>query len=1016
MIPRYLVMEGLYSYRRRTEIDFTALTAARLFGIFGPVGSGKSTILEAIGLAVYGDTTRLNSRNDNRNYNLLNLRSNRLWIDFRFLNHDGREYRYTVETKRSGTDYEDVGSLQRKAYRRSDAAASPTSDDDQWVPLDSVAGEDVVGLSYENFRRTVIIPQGRFQEFLQLGVRDRTDMLQELFALDRFDLYRPTKNLAAATQSERTARAAALGEIPPDLDDRLQDVERELTDARTGRAEGVTHREAAEEWRSRLAAVAEVAKEKGEIDAEQERLNAEEEEISAVRRRRKTLETVRDVLVVPWNECVRLEKAVTDAEMRVSRLQAELEPAVAARKHAEERLKQLEEENARRPAMEQRRDALRRAMTYHQEVRGYHRGLQEVEGELRQLKIAREELAGLAEEEDALRRRIDEHERAIPGDDLIQAAEEYRRLQQQIALREKDGEKECLQLENLITHLQDNDVLGDPAPLTPVTDDAFDAAATLVRGHIDEFRRSGEVAAHLAELVSELRDGEPCPLCGATHHPALQAGPASDTTPPVSREEAAWMYQELAALMAARNERTGTVRQLKIELERVRSSVASGTDVPAVAAGLSEIRELKNALEADRRTLQTLQERRSGLSAGLTERTETSASLRGGLEEIKRRLTAEEEALPEELTTAEDPEVLEEEARRIDDTLAALDRELPGARSGRDEAAAGEARLLAARDERQETLDRLREEAEQARRTLDRAITGAAPADSDGSPPAAAITPATLPGLVEQLPDLPGMIDRISRHDQARRDVGSRLRLLEERTRQISLPDLDEPVETALARAVEAVTAADARLQHLDTRIGSLQREAEELNRMKTRRAELQGDVTRLDGRLENLNTLLSLFKGSKFVSYVASVFLEQLVAVANDRFRRLTRNRLELSLRGDHDFEVVDYLNGGRRRSVKTLSGGQTFQAALCLALALVDSIDHRAGQDTPGFFFLDEGFGSLDEDSLRDVFSTLTDLRRENRIVGVISHVESMQQEIDTYLRVKVDPEEGSMISGSG
>lgn len=111
MIPETLVIEGLYSYRSRTTIDFTGLTAARLFGIFGPVGSGKSTLIEAMSIAVYGDTTRLNARGDNRVYNLLNLRSDRLWIDFVFSLGEDRRFRFTAEAKRRSTDFETVGSL-----------------------------------------------------------------------------------------------------------------------------------------------------------------------------------------------------------------------------------------------------------------------------------------------------------------------------------------------------------------------------------------------------------------------------------------------------------------------------------------------------------------------------------------------------------------------------------------------------------------------------------------------------------------------------------------------------------------------------------------------------------------------------------------------------------------------------------------------------------------------------------------------------------------------------------------
>jgi len=106
--------------------------------------------------------------------------------------------------------------------------------------------------------------------------------------------------------------------------------------------------------------------------------------------------------------------------------------------------------------------------------------------------------------------------------------------------------------------------------------------------------------------------------------------------------------------------------------------------------------------------------------------------------------------------------------------------------------------------------------------------------------------------------------------------------------------------------------------------------------------------------------------------------------------------------------------MNGGKIRSVKTLSGGQTFQAALSLALALADNIQ-KITESNQNFFFLDEGFGSLDKESLNIVFDTLKSLRKENRIVGVISHVEEMQQEIDVHLRIENHEERGSTIQPS-
>jgi exonuclease SbcC len=174
---------------------------------------------------------------------------------------------------------------------------------------------------------------------------------------------------------------------------------------------------------------------------------------------------------------------------------------------------------------------------------------------------------------------------------------------------------------------------------------------------------------------------------------------------------------------------------------------------------------------------------------------------------------------------------------------------------------------------------------------------------------------------------------------------------------------------------------------------------------------QLRMDLDKLEMRGEDIKTMKQLFKGSGFVNYVSSVHLRNLCLAANDRFYKLVRQKMSLEITEDNSFQVRDYLNGGKVRSVKTLSGGQTFQAALSLALSLADSIQQFT-DSSQNFFFLDEGFGSLDKESLDVVFETLKSLRKENRIVGVISHVEEMQQEIDTHLRIVNDEENGSTV----
>jgi len=178
MIPLKLTVEGIYSYQERQTIDFTALTDAGLFGIFGAVGSGKSSILEAITYALYGETERLNAR-DKRAYNMMNLKSNRSYIELDFINFENRTFKVTREFKRNSKNFEDVKSPTVVLYENIN---------EQWVPLESSNTQSIIGLSYENFKRTIIIPQGQFKEFIELGAKERTDMMKEIFQLHRFDL------------------------------------------------------------------------------------------------------------------------------------------------------------------------------------------------------------------------------------------------------------------------------------------------------------------------------------------------------------------------------------------------------------------------------------------------------------------------------------------------------------------------------------------------------------------------------------------------------------------------------------------------------------------------------------------------------------------------------------------------------------------------------------------------------------------------------------------------------------
>ena len=253
--------------------------------------------------------------------------------------------------------------------------------------------------------------------------------------------------------------------------------------------------------------------------------------------------------------------------------------------------------------------------------------------------------------------------------------------------------------------------------------------------------------------------------------------------------------------------------------------------------------------------------------------------------------------------------------------------------------------------------------------------------------------------------DLSGVRGEINRYREQVHAVQVRKAELEVLLAGVSY---NEEEHVALCQRVEAALVREREMLAEQGALGS------QIKDMETRvavREKIEQELEGLESRLMNLQMLKGLFRGNDFVKFVSSIYLQNLCNAANERFYRMTRQRLKLELSEENDFVVRDFMNEGRVRSARTLSGGQVFQASLSLALALTDNIRHLTGS-SQNFFFLDEGFGSLDRESLSVVFETLKSLRAENRVVGLISHVEEMQQEVPACLFVENTVERGSVV----
>ena len=488
---------------------------------------------------------------------------------------------------------------------------------------------------------------------------------------------------------------------------------------------------------------------------------------------------------------------------------------------------------------------------------------------------------------------------------------------------------------------------------------------------------------HAAELASTLVDGRPCAVCGATEHPNPTAW-TSELGEPITDAEIAEQRTLLAAAgdalaeagvavqdLAARHASATSASEgrspaeIDADLESARATLASAIDADGAAQALeSRVGELRAELESITATvdeltsaLQTTQNARAALVSQIESITELVEQHRGDHSSVAERVLDLQH-------------------------LLTVTREF-------------EAALLAHADKRLAL--------EHAQQTLREHLDEQRFADSDE------VTEARL--AAPQRDDLSG---RISAHEVARATAAA---ILAEPELQ-GLPEASIEIEPA----AEARRAAGADRDEARVAAGSV---ADRLGRLRS----LVGDaLERLDAsetllaEYETMRSLANSVEGAepntmrmRLESYVLAAQLEEIIRAANARLAVMTGGRYSL----EHD-DSVQYRNTrsglgiaildqhtGRARATHSLSGGETFLASLALALGLAEVVSNQAGGITLDTLFIDEGFGSLDSDTLAIAMSTLDSLRSGGRTIGLISHVEAMKEQIPSRLRITVVPQ---------
>lgn len=1024
MIPKSLTIKGLYSYQHEQVIDFNKLTDAQLFGIFGTVGSGKSSILEAISFALYGDTERLNKSGDNRNYNMLNLKSNELLIDFTFLNHDEQTYRFTVKGRRNGNNFDNVPAFTRSAYNLNNGS---------WEPIETTA-DSIIGLSYENFRRTIIIPQGKFQEFLQLGDTARTNMLKEIFQLEKYEFYQQTASLERkndAVMQELSGRLNQLGEVTEETVQSKSENLKQLTNQYDTAKIELAKLETKE---------AEATSLKKQFDD-----RAEKQTILKALLDRKPEIDLLEKQVIQYEYCLLHFKGLMDAETSIIENQTRKRGQLTA---VSERLQGIQSQlSIDEPKLQTVTADYVQLENRNKEKNEYETVLsikeheEKIAAERKNQKTFSDQLTQLNQEKDTSDQLYKKQKATVAtlkleqpnfselGDvqgwfvkmESIRSQLSGARQQLKDANESIDEKKsklvECVPLE-LNARFIFSSFDSPSSFLTALENQEKSNSKTLKE--LQEQLRHSHVQTQLVAYTEQITDGAPCPLCGSHDHPNVLhidsvSSDISELEIKISQHETenrqiAQATQQLNVAISAITFQTDQTKriteriaELEVEENQHLSHFTWSQFSPNNKEQFDTVRQ--EALGKQKE----LQQQEAELSS-LEEKSVNAQKVYDATKEQVDTIETQIKILTGQVTTLKsqvqllDASVYVLDTETIREKVVALVNHIANTTTEYNDLTKriqqNKIALAAAETEKkglENTVKELDQELENTQNLFTQRLAESAFSDKS-----------EVETVLQTSMNAADEKQKIATFNQqlfsAEKDVNALNQQLEGKTFD---PIAYQTLKESLVAKKEMVETLNTARIEAETQFKRLQADWEA-------KKQLLSDFEKLEVRKSNIQTLKRLFSSNGFVNYISSVYLQQLCEAANERFHKLTRQQLRLEVTDNNTFQVRDFLNEGRVRSVKTLSGGQTFQASLCLALALAESIPQqsRANQN---FFFLDEGFGSQDKESLRIVFKSLKALRQENRIVGVISHVEELQQEIDTYLTIANDPEKGSLVVGS-
>lgn len=1064
MKPILLTMQAFGSYGEKTEIDFQK--GGDFFLISGDTGSGKSTIFDAMMFALYGKVSTNGSGKENELLSqFVDVRNDKPLVSLVFTAHQhGQEETYKITrtprhirpAKRTGAKQQEEG--ETAELLMPDGSQYPGKLSDTNLKI-----EEIVGLTADQFRKVVMIAQGEFMDFLRANSDKKTKLLRDLLKTRYYDdltnkLQKQAGEKKKAAQTQRTklsliaanavteglpeedaqALEAAKGtvitakELQPEQVDALVDVlsgvcahlqmqqgelAQQQTAAQKDRDECMKRIEAAQPLMQRF-------KELEDAEKTLQECTAQADEIE---KKRGLIGKIRDAWAIEPKY-----QRMKDARAALTNAQTEL----AAK---QQELPQLKQTAADAAALHQQMEKAQQDATAHEsEVKTKVKdalktfdALEEAEKALRQAEeadakakanaeSAKKALDDFKKQEDAWRKQEAELQGAEAAYEVCkQQNQQYRDLKK--SLEDLHGNQKDVQ---------------EKARQAAAAKDAYASATQKYQREqkaYDDYRLAF-LNAQAGLLARELAPGKPCPVCGALEHPAPcqltqenqqlnreqleRRRKAADDAAKAQEEKAKESESAQVKLTERQKAAEEAEKKLVENAKNIRENVPMATAADVEAMLTAWLPELQSASKSVQAKVDALKKVRENLDGAKAEREKLEKAAADAQETAKS--TAVKKAEAEKTWNLHQEELSSSAYRTREDAVAQRTQAQEAkqkAEAAASQAAEKESQAHDAEAACETRIQRLNEEMPKKQTDMEEFNKQYQQTMAEKS-----LDEAQWQALTETYPDVK-IADSLQEKVEAFKEKKTAAEE-KHKTAQSAIAEQKKPNMEQLNAAFEAAKAAwekasaaleAAKHLHLDN--------ARVLNDLREGREPLANACKEANTAQHLSDVMAGTESGNRMnlETFVQRSYMEKILCDANRRFRDMSNGQFELKLinvedagEGKNkglDLEVYSIVTG-KTRSVNTLSGGESFMAALSLALGMADQIQAATAAIHLDVMFIDEGFGSLSDNARNEAVNILKEMAGKQRQIGIISHVSELKDEIENQLIVKKD-DRGSYIS---